>query len=45
MIHKLQEDGKNMSLIIMDATAKAYGYKDLQMAEDQQKIRAGRQGQ
>ena len=34
-----KKEGKSLSLIIMDAMVKAYGYKDIDDAERQQKIR------
>ena len=40
MVRQLKRDGKSLSLIIMDAMVRAYGYKDIDDAERQQKIRA-----
>ena len=40
MVKKLEKEGKSMSLMIMDAMVKSYGYKDIDDAERQQKIRA-----
>ncbi len=40
MVRNLKREGKSLSLIIMDAMVKAYGYKDIEDAERQQKIRA-----
>ncbi|MBQ9846122.1 MAG: DUF4125 family protein [Oscillospiraceae bacterium] len=39
MVRNLKKEGKSLSLIIMDAMVKAYGYKDIDNAERQQKIR------
>lgn len=39
MVRNLKKEGKSLSLIIMDAMVKAYGYKDIDDAERQQKIR------
>ena len=40
MVKKLEKEGRSMSLMIMDAMVKSYGYKDIDDAERQQKIRA-----
>jgi len=40
MIKQLKKDGKSLALEIMNAMVKAYGYKDLDDAERQQKTRA-----
>ena len=39
MVKQLEADGKSLSVIIMDAMVKSYGYKDIDDAEMQQKIR------
>ena len=39
MVLQLKSEGKSMSVIIMDNMVKAYGYKDLDDAEHQQKLR------
>jgi len=39
MLKELKANGKSMAVIIMDAMVKEYGYKDLNDAERQQKIR------
>ena len=40
MINQLKKDGKSLATEVMNAMVKAYGYKDLDDAERQQKIRA-----
>jgi len=40
MINALKAENKSLSVAIMDAMVKTYGYKDLDDAERQQKIRA-----
>ena len=40
MIRNLKKDGKSLSLTVMDAMVKAYGYKDIDDAEYQQKIKS-----
>ena len=40
MVKQLEADGKSLSVIIMDAMVKSYGYKDIDDAEKQQKIRS-----
>lgn len=40
MITQLKKDGKSLATEVMNAMVKAYGYKDLDDAEHQQKIRA-----
>jgi len=40
MLKNLLKENKSMSIMIMDAMVKEYGYKDLDDAERQQKIRA-----
>ena len=40
MVRQMKRGGKSLSLIIMDALVRAYGYKDIDDAERQQKIRA-----
>lgn len=40
MVKQLYSQGESMSLMIMDAMVKKYGYKDIDDAERQQKIRA-----
>lgn len=42
MIDSLKKEGKSLSIIVMDAMVKAYGYKDIDDAENQQKIRANK---
>ena len=39
MVKQLEKDGKSLSVLIMDAMVKAYGYKDIDDAEKQQRIR------
>jgi hypothetical protein len=39
MVKQLNNDGKSLSVLIMDAMVKAYGYKDIDDAEKQQRIR------
>ena len=40
MIKKLKSEGKSLSLTVMDAMVKAYGYKNLDDAENQHKVKA-----
>jgi len=40
MVRNLKREGISLSLIVMDAMVKAYGYKNIDDAERQQKIRA-----
>lgn len=40
MIKQLKSEGKSLAVEVMNAMVKAYGYKDLDDAERQQKIRA-----
>jgi len=39
MVKSLEAEGRSMSVMIMDAMVKSYGYKDIDDAERQQKIR------
>ena len=39
MINRLKREDKSLSLTVMDAMVKSYGYKDIDDAERQQKIR------
>ena len=40
MVRNLKSEGKSLSLTVMDAMVKAYGYKNIDDAENQQKIKA-----
>ena len=40
MVNSLKNENKSLSIIVMDAMVKAYGYKDINDAERQQKMRA-----
>ena len=39
MVKKLQREGQNMAVLIMDATARAYGYADIDAAEARERQR------
>lgn len=40
MVKQLEKNGKSMSMMIMDAMVKSYGYRDIDDAEQQQKTRS-----
>ncbi|MBQ5782614.1 MAG: DUF4125 family protein [Oscillospiraceae bacterium] len=40
MINRLKKEHKSLAVCVMDAMVKSYGYKDLDDAENQQKLRA-----
>ena len=40
MVNSLKKENQSLSIIVMDAMVKAYGYKDINDAERQQKMRA-----
>lgn len=39
-MRRFKQEGRNLAVLIMDATAKAYGYADIAAAEEKEKIRA-----
>lgn len=39
-MRRLKQEGHNLAILIMDATAKAYGYTDIAAAEEKERIRA-----